>query len=171
MTAHTPIVAPATDDCWEALTGAANQWRGAAIQLFAQAELAVSETLERLSSTPERGKDVALRRLVGHRFADLAEALGGPFAAEGAKASEALTQFSRHDGLRPLLCHGVAKVLQDRNGRLAIIFRLMAVKGKSVESNSRMIEQSEAEQLLRDLQSDSRALKAALQSLRDRLPA
>lgn len=171
MTAHAPITSSGSDQSWEAIAAAANQWRGTAIQLFAQAELAVSETLERLSSVPGRGKDVALRRLVGHRFSDLADALGGAFAAEGGKAAEALTQFCRHDPLRPFLCHGVGKVLQDRTGRWAIIFRLVAVKGRSVERSSRAIEQGEAEQLLRELQEDSRRVTAALQSLRDRLPA
>lgn len=171
MTVQSPITRAETDDCWSTVTGAANQWRGAAIQIFAQTEFAVSETLERLSLVPERGEQVRLRPLVGQRFADLADALSGPFAAEGGRATEALARFRRHEAFRSILCHGVAKVLQDRTGGWAIIFRLVTLKGRSAERSSRTVEQNEAEQLLAELQADGRKLSAALQSLRARLPA
>jgi hypothetical protein len=110
---------------WEDAALAANAWRGHAIQIFARAEQAVSGAFEALASVPDRGASIRRRRLVGQRFEDLASALAGPFASEGAKAAAALLRFRGHESLRPFLCHGVAKLALDRNGRWLIVLRLI----------------------------------------------
>ena len=58
-------------DVWHNTARDVNAWRGEAIQLFARAELSVSETLQMLRA----GGEGRLRRLVGQRFDDLAAAL------------------------------------------------------------------------------------------------
>lgn len=169
MTIQTPISAIDDDQLWEAPTCAANAWRGQAIQIFAQAELAVSDTLEALAAVPVRGADVRLRRLVGQRFEDLGSALSGAFAAEGVKAAAALAQFRSHEELRPFLCHGVAKLALDRNGRWLIVLKLVAFQARGTQRTSRTVEQQDAEQLLAGLREDGRRLASALQSLRSRV--
>lgn len=108
-----------TGAAWDEAISSVNAWRGQAIQCFAQAEVAVSETLLALARHEGPGALVRLRRLVGQRFQDLHDTLApeGPFSAEGTAASAALAAFRAHEDLRPALCHGVAKVALDRQGR------------------------------------------------------
>ena len=76
---------PAMDaDTWNAAIASANTWRGQAIQCFAQAEAAVSETLLALITIQPQGSNIKLRRLVGQRFEDLQMALSseGVFAVD-----------------------------------------------------------------------------------------
>src|SRR5690606_36645858 len=112
---------------WEAAVGEVNSWRGQALQHFAVAETAASETLLLMASLPG-GANVRLRRLVGQRFEDLRLAIGsdGPFARQGVKAAEALEAFSRHETLRAYLCHGMAKVALDRHGHWIVILKVLA---------------------------------------------
>lgn len=173
MTIQTREIQPESDQRWEDAAFAANAWRGKAIQLFAQAELAVSEALELLAAFPGRGEKVRMRRLVGQRFEDLAGALADPFNEEGTRAAEALERFRQHEELRPLLCHGVAKLALDRNGRWLIVLKLVAFRGRATQHVSRTIEEQDADQLLTRIRDDCRRLTSALQSLRSRvrLPA
>ena len=85
MNAISSIDLPIEDLAWERAIAAVNAWRGNALQYFAQAEAAVSETLLAMAAVPEKGSAVRLRRLVGHRFEDLRAAVAGdgPFAAVG----------------------------------------------------------------------------------------
>lgn len=169
MTLQTRIP-PSNPDClWESAARAANAWRGEAIQIFAQAELCVSETLEALAAVPERGNQVKLRRLVGQRFGDLTEALTATFAAEGAKAAAALEEFRRHEELRPYLSHGAGRLALERSGRWIVVLKVTVFRSGGTERGSRVIEQGEAERILGELRADCRALQAALQSLRDRV--
>lgn len=169
MTIQAREIQPENEQRWEDATFAANAWRGKAIQLFAQAELAVSEALVLLAATPGRGERVRMRRLVGQRFEDLAEALTGAFAEEGARAADALKTFRQHEELRPLLCHGAAKLAIDRNGRWLIVLKLIAFRARATEHVSRTIEEREADHLLTHISDDCRKLLSALQSLRSRV--
>lgn len=169
MTVQTQIRACDDNRLWDDATFAANAWRGHAIQIFAQAEIAVTEALETLAAVPERGASVRLRRLVGQRFQDLEDALAGPFAGDAGKAADALGTFRQHEELRPLLCHGAAKLALDRQGKWLIILRLVAFRGRDAGRVSRALEQHEAEELLTKIRQDCHRLTSALQSLRSRV--
>lgn len=169
MTVQARLIPIEGEDAWDAAASAANSWRGQAIQIFAQAEWAVSETLERLVMYSRSGSNVRLRRLVGQRFEDLDTALAEHFAGDAKKASEALAKFRRHEHLRPALCHGVSKLALDRNGNWLIILKLVVFRGRAVERTAQTIEQKDAETLLKSLRDDARELASALQSLRSKL--
>lgn len=166
---HSAIGAADQNSLWDDAAFAANAWRGHAIHIFAQAELAVSETLEALAADPDRGAGVRMRRLVGQRFQDLEDALAGPFAREAGKAADALGTFRQHEELRPLLCHGASKLALDRHGRWMIVLKLVTFRGRDTDRLSRTFEQKDAEELLTKLRGDCRALTSSLQSLRSRL--
>jgi hypothetical protein len=169
MTIQTRISATELDQLWETAAFSANAWRGQAIQIFAQAEVAVSDTLEALAAVPGRGGEVRLRRLVGQRFEDLAYALCGAFAQEGVKAGAALAQFRTHEELRPFLCHAVAKLTLDRKVKWVLILKLVAFQARGTQRTSLTIEQNDAAMVLANLREDGRRLGSAMQSLRSRL--
>lgn len=150
-----------------------NAWRGQALQHFAVAEGAVSETLLLMASLPPAVAKVRLRRLVGQRFEDLRLAIGadGPCAGEGSKALVALEAFNRHADLRACLCHGVAKIALDRHGQWVVILKVLALGGRAKERSSTTFEKREGEALLLELKRDSQQLASALQSLRARISA
>src|SRR5688500_507905 len=116
MNAILPCRQATNTAAWDVAVCEVNAWRGQALQHFATAEAATSETLLQMASLP-RGTHVRLRRLVGQRFEDLRLAIGsdGPFAKEGLKAAEALEAFGPLESLRAPLCHGMAKVALDRH--------------------------------------------------------
>lgn len=158
-------------DVWEAAVDRVNAWRGQALQHFAVAEAAASETLLLMASLPRGGANVRLRRLVGQRFEDLAIAIGadGPFAKEGSRAREELAAFLQHETLRTFLCHGIAKVAVDRHGHWIVIFKVLAFRGRAEERSSMALEKREAEAALDDLKAASQKLTSRLQSLRARI--
>ena len=163
---------PAMDaDTWNAAIASANTWRGQAIQCFAQAEAAVSETLLALITIQPQGSNIKLRRLVGQRFEDLQMALSseGVFAVEGRHAHGALVDFRRLEPLRPALCHGVAKVSLERNGQWVLLLKVLAFTGKSHERQVVAFEQRDAEQALAALKRHGQKLGSALGSLRSSL--
>jgi hypothetical protein len=168
-TVQQSVDAVAFDDA----TRAVNAWRGNALQCFAQAEAAVSETLLGLASHSGAEMKVGLRRLVGQRFGDLADVIDaeGPFAKEGAKAAAALAAFRQHEGLRTFLCHGVAKVALDRHGQWIVVLKVLAFRGHQVERSLVAYDKREAEGVLAAIKAASSQLAAALQSLRARTSA
>ena len=172
MNALTPVQQGVDAVAFDEATRAVNEWRGHVLHCFAQAEAAVSETLLTLASHPN-GTKVPLRHLVGQKFSDLAEAIDteGTFAKDGAKASAALAGFRRHEGLRPVLCHGVAKVTLDRKGQWLVVLKVLAFRGREAERNSVTYDKLEAEAALADIKRASSQLTAALQSLRNCLAA
>lgn len=141
------------------------------MHFFAQAEAAVSETLLLLAGIPAGGARVQLRRLVGQRFEDLRMAVSaeGPFGKQGPRAAAALAAFLQHESLRPILCHGTARVTVDRQGEWVAIFKLLAFRGREAERMSVVLEQREAEALLAALKLHTQKLASALQSLRSRI--
>ncbi|QNP45632.1 hypothetical protein H9L14_14070 [Sphingomonas sediminicola] len=164
MTAHTPIVVSGEPDVWHDTARDVNAWRGEAIQLFARAELSVSETLQMLRA----GGEGRLRRLVGQRFDDLAAALE-KLGKKGAKASNALARFRELEELRPFLCHGVAKTAIDRSGHWIAVLKLVDLRGGVADVLTRVIEERDAETLIQDLGQRTRELTSALQSVRSKL--
>lgn len=169
MNVPIPLSFAAASHEWDEVVHRVNAWRGEAIQLFAQAEWSVSETLELLAEMPNINGAGRLRRLVGQRFEDLGEVLREEVAGHGKKAADALAYFRRHEPLRPILCHGIAKLAIDRNGHWLVILRMVAVSGRTVERVSQTFEQRQAEALIEELRRDARALSSALQSLRARI--
>ncbi|MBP2513846.1 hypothetical protein [Sphingomonas sp. PvP018] len=160
---------PQTDQAdWKAAIAAVNAWRGLALQSFASAEQSVSETLLLLSDLPERGTRIALRHLVGQRFQDLEDALstGGPFGDEGAVALAAVTAFRRHEHLRTVLAHGVAKIALDRQGRWVVVMRVLTFRGRQAERAVRVFEQIEAEALCEEIRLTAQRLCSTLSNLR-----
>ena len=169
MTAHSPIRATGDDDAWATATAAANAWRGEAIQLFAKAELAVTETLRALGEQPGKGAKVRLRRLVGQRFEDLATTLVDLDPGKSARAAGALARFRELEEIRPYLCHGVAKIALDRRGHWIAILKLVDIRAGSAGLLTRSFEEREARALMEDLSGRTRDLLAALQSVRSKL--
>jgi hypothetical protein len=170
MNAISPCTQAIDGTAWAAAVSEVNAWRGEALQYFAVAETAASETLPLMASLPG-GANVRLRRLVGQRFEDLRLAIGsnGPFAEVGVKAAEALEAFSLHERLRAYLCHGTAKVALDRHGQWVVILKVLTFRGRAEERSSLTFEQREAEALLADLKVASQKLASSLQSLRARI--
>lgn len=171
MNAITPIDAAGAEAGWDKAIRSVNEWRGRSLHCFAQAEAAVSETLLALASAPDRGTRVKLRPLVGQRFEDLASAIGanGPFAAEGGKAALSLLAFRAHEALRPVLCHGTAKIALDRNGRWLILMKVLSFRGRKAERSSLALDQRDAAAKLAELDARTRHLVSALRSLRTRI--
>jgi hypothetical protein len=154
---------------WDTKIRAVNDWRGAAIQCFAKAEAAVSETLLTLAEAPRRGAEIKPRGLVGQRFEDLRVALEGPFAVEGARAICALDQFRDMEALRAQLCHGVATVAVMRNGNWLIHLKLLAFRARKAERSERTLLQEDAEIELAELKRRTRALCSNLGQLRKKV--
>lgn len=91
MTIMEPI-AEATEERWKRATTQFNALRGQAINHFARAEAAVSETLIALRTA---GEAVKLQRLVGQRFDALRKTLDGcdTYGNIGAHARERIAAF------------------------------------------------------------------------------
>lgn len=171
MNTQTPPCSAIDPAAWQVAVTEVNAWRGQAIQHFAVAEAAVSETLVSMAAALPPMGSVRLRRLVGQRFEDLRLAVDadGPYASEGVKAVAALAAFDRHTDLRACLCHGVAKVALDRHGQWVAILKVIALGGRAKQRTSMTFEKREGEALLADLKRDSHKLASALQSLRARI--
>jgi hypothetical protein len=144
-----------------------NQWRGRCLQIFAGVEHLVTECLLLLAEVPDKGKDVRLRHLVGQRFEDLSLALAvdGPFATEGEKILKALTAFRDMDDLRAMLCHAAAEVTLNEQGDWTAIFRHVAIRSKKRCAEQRVIGQSQAEMVQRELRSNADRLRSYLNAL------
>lgn len=168
MNAISSIDLPDEDAAWARAFAAVNAWRGHALQCFAQTEAAVSETLLVMSDVPEKGSAVRLRRLVGHRFEDLRMAVSsdGPFAVQGIKVAAALTAFDTHQDLRPMLCHGVAKISLDQHGRWVLILKTHVFGGAAPTRSVVALEERDAETKLAELKKAGQRLASLLQSLR-----
>lgn len=132
--------------------------------MLAQAEAAATETLLVLHRVEDRGKEVRLRHLVGQRLSGLAAAIepNGPFGADGKAAYRALEEFRKHESLRTLLGHGVAKVTLERNGKWIVIMRHLSIKGRVEGRDIRVFEQSEAATVLSELRKRSNKVCSTL---------
>ena len=164
MNAVTPVEPTLDTAVWDRATRAANQWRSEAIDVLAQGEAVVTEMLLTLHAVHGRGEKVKLRQLLGHRLADLHDAIntGGPFASEGKCAIGRLTKFREHESLRATLCHGVATIALDRQRRWLMVIKLAALDSSGVKRTRLVIEGDEAAPLLAELQADVRNLRSAM---------
>jgi len=170
MNALSPIPT-ATPLDWDAAYRSANAFRGHAIELFARAEVEVSETLLLLSTLPVPCNGVQLRHLIGQRFEDLRTALGsnGELADGGCKALAAMEVFRPFEPLRSILCHGQGRLSIDRAGRWVLQLRVLTFKGQQAERSSHVFDEREADKLLRSMRFALADMAGALQSLRSRL--
>ena len=136
--------------------------------MFARSEAAVSETLLLLANTPKRGAIVKLPHLVGQRFEELAALIGptGAFAAEGKASTAAMLAFRTHEGLRTSLAHGVGKVVLDRQGSWLLVLRTLAFRSKQPQRTVLVVEQGEADEMVKSLQLTGRRLISELGNLR-----
>ncbi|AZO59682.1 hypothetical protein EJ078_10875 [Mesorhizobium sp. M1A.F.Ca.IN.022.06.1.1] len=150
---------------------AANAWRGRCLDLFARSEAAVSETLLVLANSSRHGAVVKLPHLVGQRFEELATLIGptGAFASEGKASAAALLAFRPHEGLRASLAHGVGKVVLDQQGGWLLVLRTLAFRSKQPQRTVLVIEQNEADEIVKSLQTTGRRLVSELGNLRHTL--
>jgi len=163
---------PAVDNAdWPRALAAANAWRGRCLDIFARSEAAVSETLLALANVSERGIVVKLPHLVGQRFEELANLTGpaGAFALEGKASAAALSTFRAHEDLRTSLCHGVGKVTLDQQGGWLLVLRTLAFRSKQPQRAVVIIEENEAEGLVKSLQTAGQRLRSELGNLRHTL--
>ncbi|HYJ51574.1 MAG TPA: hypothetical protein VEW04_00215 [Allosphingosinicella sp.] len=171
MNAIAPVEAAIGDAAWGQAIRSVNEWRGHALHCFAQAEAAVSETLLVMAAVPERGARVKLRRLIGQRFEDLNSAIEaqGPFGAEAGKAVQALFAFREQEALRPILCHGTAKVALDRHGQWLIQIKVVSFRARKADRTSLALDEREAGARLAELKERTHHLVSALRLLRRRI--
>ncbi|TPL72298.1 hypothetical protein [Mesorhizobium sp. B2-3-15] len=168
MDTETTAISAFTNDQWLHALTAVNAWRGRCLDLFARSESAVSETLLVLANNTRNGAVAKLPHLVGHRFAELAALIGptGTFASEGKASAAALLAFHPHEGLRASLAHGVGKVVLDQQGSWLLVLRTLTFRSKQPERTVLVIEQNEADEIVKSLQTAGRRLVAELGNLR-----
>lgn len=156
---------------WPRALAAANAWRGRCLDIFARSEAAVSDTLLVLANVSERGIVVKLPHLVGQRFEELANLIGpaGAFALEGRTSAVALSTFRAHESLRASLCHGVGKIVLDQQGGWLLVLRTLAFRSKQPQRTVLVIEENEAEGLVKSLQAAGQRLRSELGNLRHTL--
>ena len=157
-----------TADQWNEAARGVNAWRGGCMQCFALAEGAATETLLVLAAIEHRGSLVKLRHLIGQRFEDLASAIDadGPFGKEGNAAAKALAEFREREPLRTHLAHGVAKVSLERNGRWVAVFRQTSIRARVADVRTLVMEEIEAEALLKQLRQSTQKLCSCLDNMR-----
>lgn len=168
MDRETSAIPAGSNDQWLHALNAANAWRGRCLDLFARSEAAVSETLLVMANRSSNGTVAKLPHLVGHRFEELATLIGptGVFAAEGNASAAALSAFRPHEGLRASLAHGVGKVVLDQQGNWLLVLRTLTFRSKQPERTVVVIEQNEADEIVKSLQSAGRKLVSELANLR-----
>lgn len=164
MDTETTAIPAVSNDQWLHALTAANAWRGRCLDKFARSEAAVSETLLVLANTSGRGAAVKLPHLVGQRFEELATLIGptGAFALEGKASAAALLTFRPHEGLRASLAHGVGKVVLDQKGSWLLVLRTLTFRSKQPERTVLVIEQNEADEIVKSLQTAGQRLVAEL---------
>ncbi|MER8917690.1 hypothetical protein NKI32_28230 [Mesorhizobium sp. M0761] len=171
MDIETTTIPAVRNDQWLNALTAANAWRGRCLDMFARSEAAVSETLLLLANAPKGDAVVKLPHLVGQRFEELATLMGptGAFASKGKASAAALLAFREHEGLRSSLAHGVGKVVLDRQGNWLLVLRTLAFRSKQPQRTVLVIEQNEADQIVKSLQTTGGRLVSDLANLRHAL--
>ena len=148
-----------------------SRWRGDCVQIFAQSETAVTETLVVLNSVKDKGASVKLPHLFGQRFEALKLAIGpeGAFAKDGAKAHHAISAFLAREPLRAFLCHGVAKVALERSRGWIAIFNLTTLRSQKCDRTQLVLTQVEANGMLQEMKQNGNKLGTALGNLHRQL--
>ena len=168
MDTETTTISALSNDQWLHAITAVNAWRGRCLDLFARSEAAVSETLLVLANKSSNGAVAKLPHLVGHRFEELAGLVGptGAFASEGRASAAALLDFRPHERLRASLAHGVGKVVLDQQGSWLLVLRTLTFRAKQAERTVLVVEENEADEIVKSLQSAGRRLVSELGNLR-----
>ncbi|MBM2711057.1 hypothetical protein JQK88_07305 [Mesorhizobium caraganae] len=171
MDTETTTISAFSNDQWLHAITAVNAWRGRCLDLFARSEVAVSETLLVMANTTRDGAIAKLPHLVGHRFEELATLIGttGAFGSEGKACAAALSAFRPHEGLRASLAHGVGKVVLDQQGNWLLVLRTLTFRSKQPERTAVVIEQNEAHEIAKSLQTAGQRLVSELANLRHAL--
>ncbi len=125
---------------------------------FAAVEAQVTETLVALATTDAQ---VTLPHLVGQRCSALALALSRE-GEQAADAAGALAVWQAHDPLRAFLCHGVAKVTLARDETWQLVFNLVALRSQKLHRTFLVVDEAEAETIVRCLHRDRQRLEARL---------
>lgn len=164
MNAYSSIEKPIAKDAWKEASAAAALWRGSALQQFAHAEGAVTDTLALMGLVKGLGAEIKLPHLVGQRFVALAKAVGsdGPFLQEGGKVSAALANFMEFDTLRPALTHGVIKVALCNNADWIALFSVKKFKNGKVVRDVYVLEGDIADERLQALRQATNRLRHVL---------
>ena len=158
---------------WDAIFDELNAWRGACLHHFSAAEMAVTETLLALSKIATEVEVVRLRPLLGQRYEDLAVALraDGPRDKLGQSARDELANYrDQQEAFRNLLCHGMLKVMVDRNNRWTLVIRTLAIRSRQPERSVTVITHKDACERLAHLKRDSQRLSSTLGQLRKSVP-
>lgn len=168
MNAISPIAPALSDALWEAATHSAQLWRATVIDVLAQSEAVVSETLLVLAAAPKRGSSVKLHQLLGQRLDELEKALkaNGAFGVEGKAALPKLTAFRQYEELRAALCHGVVKVTLDRKRQWVVLIKLLSLAQNGTKRIVMTFEQQEAAAVLAEILSCGQQLSCALGHVR-----
>lgn len=140
---------------WVAANLEFNHWRGAALHCLTQAEDELTTVLRRLS-----GKKAPA--LVGARYNALLTLLRAD--QKHSKIVAALEGFAPQLELRIALCHGVAKLLLDRNGQWLVRMRWQD-PAKPDRTAEYVIDQEEAAAALIALQKEVQALSTQLRKV------
>lgn len=156
MNAPTGLLTP---DPFDAAAGAVNGWRGRCLASFTRAEHLVTEALISLAETDPT---VDLPHLVGERYASLLKALDR--RSDAADAVAAIATFQRHDELRSFLCHGVARILLDRNHGWNVVFTLVVLRRQKAERHLLLVTAAHAEALALEVRRDQQRLEARLRT-------
>ncbi len=127
---------------------------------FAAVEARVTETLVTLAKTDG---EVALPHLVGQRCSALALALSRA-GGQATDAAVALADWQAHDPLRAFLCHGVAKITLARDETWQAVFDLAALRGQKLHRSFLIVDEPEAETIVRRLHRDRQRLEVQLKS-------
>ncbi|NYD89034.1 hypothetical protein [Sphingomonas melonis] len=93
----------------------------------------------------------------------------GPFFDRSRLVWKTLIAFRTHDGLRPSLCHGVAGIAIERNGKWIAMIRQTAIRNRKAKRSMVVVEQTEASTMLSELKRSTARLAVALTKLRDDL--
>lgn len=138
-----------------------NAWRGRCVACFAAVEAQVTESIVAFAATDA---SVQLPHLVGQRSSALSIALArrGTIAAD---AASALTAWQTHDPLRAFLGHGVAKVTIARDGSWQAVFSLAALRSRKLHRSLLVVDEAEADHIVRALHRDRQRLEARLKPL------
>lgn len=159
---HDPLPATSQTAAWDRVTAHFNQWRGACIAVFAEAEASVTATLLALGHTS------GSLNLVGQRF----DTLEGAIAADGAldghgrAAIRKLTEFRSHLAFRAMLCHGAAQITLDRRGGWVVILRMTKLTATGGEPTILVLDVDSTKERGSRIEIDARALGCALGHIR-----
>ncbi len=167
MNAPISALVPTEPAVFASALRAVNAWRGRCMANFAAVEARVTETLVALAATDT---EITLPHLVGQRCGALALALVRK-GEQAVGAADAMTAWQAHDTLRAFLCHGVAKVTLARDETWQVVFDLAALRSRKLHRSFLVVDEAEAEAIVRCLHRDRQRLEVRLKPYSERLPS